>query len=89
MKCPDAPQHEIDVAHQEKLCLSEIAGLISEDVIIENPELGEPYTGKTSIDGLFEQIGVRAGIKSFTTTILFDQRNGSFMPVPQESENGG
>jgi hypothetical protein len=58
------------------LCLSEIAGLISEDVIIENPELGEPYTGKTSIDGLFEQIGVRAGIKSFATNLFLDKRNG-------------
>ena len=76
MTRPDAPQHEIDVAHQEKLCLSEIAGLISEDVIIENPELGEPYTGKTSIDGLFEHIGIRAGIKSFASTLLLNKRNG-------------
>ena len=67
--------------------LSDIAKLITDDIRIESPGLGEAYIGSKSFDGLFEQVGVRAGIKKFATTIPFVARDKHF--VAHEKDNEG
>ena len=63
-------QRELDAVYEEKLLLSDVARMISPNVLIENASCGIPYVGSTSIDNVIDAVGLRAGILRYSAELF-------------------